>query len=564
MLKIKLLDESLKNKIAAGEVIERPASVVRELLENSIDAGAASSEIEIAGGGVKLIKVLDDGAGMDRDDALLSLQRHATSKLGCEDDLFNIVTMGFRGEALPSIASVSRLTLTTAPKGGALGVSVETVGGEVKDVREAPSPGTSVEVKDLFFNTPARRKFLKRESTEIMHIIDAVTRLALSHPEVRFVLRVEGQETMNLPATEGLAGRLHEVYGGEFVDGLVALSREAAGVKLEAFVSRPGNFRATRSHQMVFINRRPVREPSVTHAVYSALEGILPREMHPLFFIFLEVDPRRVDFNVHPQKREVRFSEKESVYRIVKRGVMDAIRAGRLGEGGAATDMEAASGAGEAPAGSAFTAGYQMPAEGARAPSVFEPLALGIKAQTPYIYLGETFLAVPERGGLMLIDHHAAHERIFFEKFLKGLRLESRQLLFPRQIKLSPKEYMTVLEHADMLAEFGVELEDFGHYSVVVRSLPAEMDEADLRGILADAAQEMLDGEKPGKSLREAVAARIACHASIRGRKILNPEQLRALLDDLSACGDPEHCPHGRPTRIFYSMDEIKKIFKRK
>ena len=559
MPKIKLLDESLKNKIAAGEVVERPASVVRELLENSIDAGAASLEIEIAGGGVKLIRVLDDGAGMDRDDALLSLQRHATSKLGGEDDLFNIVTMGFRGEALPSIASVSRLTLTTAPKGGALGVSVETVGGEVKDVREAPSPGTSVEVKDLFFNTPARRKFLKRKSTELMHIIDAVTRLALSHPEVRFVLRVEGQETMNLSATEGLAGRLHEVYGGEFMEGLVELEREAAGVKLMAFVSRPGNFRATRSHQMVFINRRPVREPSVTHAVYSALEGILPREMHPLFFIFLEVDPRQVDFNVHPQKREVRFSEKESVYRIVKRGVMDAIRAGRLAEGGHVPETEAASAAG-----SAFTAGYRMPSEGARAASVFEPLALGIKAQTPYVYLGETFLAVPERGGLMLIDHHAAHERILFEKFLKGLRLESRQLLFPRQIKLSPKEYMAMLEHKDMLAEFGVELEDFGHDSVVVRSLPAEMDEADLMGILSDAAHEMLDGGKPGRSLRESEAARIACHASIRGRKVLNPEQLRALLEDLEAADDPEHCPHGRPTRIFYSMDEIKKIFKRK
>jgi DNA mismatch repair protein MutL len=558
MPKIRLLDESLKNKIAAGEVIERPASVVRELLENSIDAGAASLEIEIAGGGVKLMKVLDDGAGMDRDDALLSLQRHATSKLGGEDDLFNIITMGFRGEALPSIASVSRLTLTTSPKGGALGVSVETVGGEVKDVREVPSPGTSVEVKDLFFNTPARRKFLKRESTELMHIIDAVTRLALSHPEVRFVLRVEGQETMNLPATEGLAGRLHEVYGGEFMDGLVELGREGAGIKLMAFVSRPGNFRATRSHQMVFINRRPVREPSVTHAVYSALEGVLPREMHPLFFILLEVDPRRVDFNVHPQKREVRFSEKESVYRIVKRGVMDAIRAGRI-EGGPATDMEAAS-----EAGSAFTAGYQMPAEGARAPSAFEPLALGIKAETPYIYLGETFVAVPGRGGLMLLDHHAAHERILFEKFLKGLRLESRQLLFPRQIKLSPKEYMAVLEHADMFAEFGVEIEDFGHDSVVVRSLPVEMDEADLRGILSDAAHEMLDGGKPGRSLRESVAARIACHASIRGRRVLNPEQLRALLEDLDAADDPEHCPHGRPTRIFYSMDEIKKIFKRK
>jgi DNA mismatch repair protein MutL len=562
MSSIKLLDESLKNKIAAGEVIERPASVVRELLENSIDAGATSLEVEVSGGGVKLIRVLDDGTGMDRDDAELSLQRHATSKLGVEDDLFNINTMGFRGEALPSIASVSRLTLTTAPRGEPVGVVIETVGGEVKDAREAPSPGTSVEVRDLFFNTPVRKKFLKRESTELMHIIDVVTRLALSHPGLRFVLRVDGQETMNLFAADGLARRLHEIYGVEFMDGMLEVEREAAGIKLSAFVSRPGNFRGTRSHQMVFVNRRPVREPSVTHAVYSALEGMLPREMHPLFFVFLELDPGLVDFNVHPQKREVRFSDKESVYRIIKRGVMDAIRAGRLKESGHVVEDDVDSG--EAPSGVSYLTEYRLPSGGGGGHAVFEALPLSLRAETPHLYLGETFIAVPERGGLMLIDHHAAHERVLYERFLKGLRLDSHQLLFPRQIKLSPKEYMAVLENREMLSEFGVEVEDFGHDTVVVRSLPEALDEADLRGILADAAQEMLDGGKPGRSLRESVAARIACHSSVRGTKVLNREQLRALLDDLEEADDPEHCPHGRPTRIFYSMDEIKKIFKRK
>lgn len=563
MSRIKLLNESLKNKIAAGEVIERPASVVRELLENSIDAGASSLEVEISGGGVKLIRVLDDGAGMDRDDAELSLYRHATSKLDGEDDLFNIHTMGFRGEALPSIASVSRLTLTTAPKGETVGVVIETVGGEVKDTREAPSPGTSVEVRDLFFNTPVRRKFLKRESTEIMHIIDAVTRLALSHPGLRFVLKVDGQETMNLPAADGLARRLHEIYGGEFMEGMLHVEREAAGIRLSAFVSGPGNFRSTRSHQMVFVNRRPVREPSVIHAVYSALEGVLPREMHPLFFVFLDLDPGLVDFNVHPQKREVRFSDKESVYRIIKRSVMDAVRAGRLKEGGqvvAEDDMAS----GEAPAGVSYLAEYRLPSGGGGGHAVFEPLPLSLHAETPHIYLGETFIAVAERGGLMLIDHHAAHERVLYERFLKGLSLDSHQLLFPRQIKLSPKEYMAVLENREMLYEFGLEVEDFGHDTVVVRSLPDALDEADIRGILADAAQEMLDGGKPGRSLRESVAARIACHSSVRGTKVLNREQLKALLDDLNDADDPEHCPHGRPTRVFYSMDEIKRIFKRK
>jgi len=342
------------------------------------------------------------------------------------------------------------------------------------------------------------------------------------------------------------------------------VEREIEGLKLTAFVSRPGNFRSTRAHQMVFINRRPVREPSVTHAVYSALEGILPREMHPLFFIFLDVDPHRVDFNVHPQKREVRFADKEPIYRIIKRGVMDAIRAGRIEEHG-----EAGEEGGYAPSegmrdAASYPTEYRMPQAGPGGHAVFEALPLAIGAEMPHIYLGETFIAVAEKGGLTIIDHHAAHERILFEKFLKGLKLDSHQLLFPRQIKLSPKEYMSVLENREMLEEFGLEVDDFGGDTVVVRSLPAALDEADLRGILADAAQEMLDGGKPGRSLRESVAARIACHSSVRGTKVLNREQLRALIDDLNRADDPEHCPHGRPTRVFYSMDDIKKIFKRK
>ncbi len=562
MSRIRVLEESLKNKIAAGEVIERPASVVRELVENSIDAGATSIEVEVESGGVELIMVLDDGYGMDREDALLSLKRHATSKLSNEGDLFNITTMGFRGEALPSIASVSRLKLTTASRGESAGVSIESVAGEVRDVREAPSPGTSVEVRDLFFNVPARKKFLKRVSTELMHIVDAVTRLALSHPEVRFVLKVEGQDTMNLPAAKSLGARLAEIYGSEFMAGLSEIESEAGEVKLSAFVSKPGNFRNSRFHQMVFVNRRPVRDSSVSHAVYSALEGILPSEMHPMFFVFLELDARKVDFNVHPQKREVRFSDKESVYRIIKRGVMEAIRGVKLAEVYREGDeIEGHEQAG----GTAGSYEYRIPpGEDARAPSAFESLPLAIRAETPYVYLGDTFVAVSEKGGLMILDHHAAHERVLYERFLKGLKTDSRQLLFPRQIKLSPKEHMTLLEHREILSEFGIEVEDFGHNSVAARSLPAALDEADLRGILADAAQEMLDGGKPGRNLREAVAARIACHASIRGRRILNPEQLRALLDGLASCGDPEHCPHGRPTRVFYSMDDLKKIFKRK
>ena len=557
MSRIKVLDAALVNKISAGEVIERPASVVRELLENSIDSGATSIEVDVEGGGVKLIRVADDGMGMDPTDAELCLRSHATSKLDTVEDLFNLSSMGFRGEALPSIASVSRFSLTTARRGEAAGLSLEVKGGEVLGKREAPSVGTVVEVRDLFFNTPARRKFLKRQSTELAHIVDAVTRLGLTHPALRFVLRVGGTETVNLPRAGDRAERLRQLYGGEFVDGLAAVWREAPGLELEAFVSKPGNFRSTRSHQMVFVNRRPVREPSVNHALYSALEGFQPRDAHPIFFIYLDADPRLVDLNVHPAKREVRFQDKEGVYRLVKRGVMDAIRAENAGQDTGATAGDAAAGV------------YAPPTAGTGAMSVHQEAAgrfeLGLMAGLPSVYLGETFVALAARdGGVVLMDHHAAHERVLYERFLKGLRLRGAGLLFPRQVRLGPKEHMAVLEHAGMLAEFGIELEDFGGGSVIVRSVPPEIMDADLEGILSDAANQMLSGEQPGRTLRESVAARIACHASVRGTKVLGPEQLAALLDDLDAADDPEHCPHGRPTRVVFDMDRLKKLFGRK
>jgi DNA mismatch repair protein MutL len=559
MPSITVLPDELKNKIAAGEVVERPASVVKELVENSIDAGSTAIELEVLYGGRRLIRVSDNGVGMDKDDAFLCLQRHATSKLHTEDDLFNIRTMGFRGEALPSIASVSKLTLITAPKGSSSGVSVEVIGGEIKEIKDAPSNGTSVEVRDLFFNTPARKKFLKKDSTELMHIIDTVTRLSLSHPEIRFNLKAEGQETIALPRASSLRERLMQVYGSEFLEGLVEFENETSGLKINAFVSKTDNLRSTRAHQFVFVNKRPVKDSSVSHAVYSALEGVIPQGRHPIYFIFLEVDPRKVDFNVHPTKREIRFEDKEVVYRFIKRSVMDAVRAGFR-----PSDVKVSVNVPESTEDAVYapTPEKVFPVKEPQAELTTIPLAY--KTELPFIYLGDTFIAFSEGEGLTLIDHHAAHERILYEKFLKGIDLESHQLLFPRQVRLSPKEYMVILENRDILASFGIELDDFGHDTVVVRSLPDVMNEADLRGILSDVAQEILDGIKPGQSLKEALAARIACHRSIRGRKILSSEGLDALLRDLSNADDPEHCPHGRPTKIFLSLDELKKMFGRK
>jgi DNA mismatch repair protein MutL len=554
---IKVLPVDVRNKIAAGEVIERPASVVKELIENAIDAGATEIRVEVIRGGKRLMRVSDNGAGMDRDDALLCFEPHATSKLSKADDLFDIRTLGFRGEALPSISSVAKVKLITGLRGGPSGVSLEILGGEPGELRDSPVAGTTFEVRDLFFNTPARKKFLKADSTELFHIIDTVTKEALSHFRIAFTLSQESGETMALPAASGYRERILQIYGGEFLNGLTEVNASLEDMRLEAFVSKAEHFRKSKAHQFLFINLRPVRDPSLSHAVYQSFEGILPHDLHPVFFLFLDMDPRRVDFNVHPAKREVRFADKESVYRFVLRAFRDAVKEER----------------------STFTGPFGEPAEAGAVPSAplyspeatpadssfaAEGMEFSYRPSLPFIYLGDTFIALSGKGGLTLIDHHAAHERILYERFLKSINPASHRLLFPEQVKLSPKEYRAVLSHRELLHELGIEVEDFGHDTVIIRSVPDALHEADLRGILADAAAAVLEGVSPGKPLREALAARVACHSSVRGREILNQEELSRLLSDLEKTEHPDQCPHGRPTRIFYSLDDLKKMFRRK
>jgi DNA mismatch repair protein MutL len=556
---IKVLPVDVRNRIAAGEVIERPASVVKELIENAIDAGATDIRIDVLRGGKRLIRVWDNGTGMDRDDAVLCFEPHATSKLVKEDDLFDIRTLGFRGEALPSISSVSKVKLITGLRGAPSGVSVEVLGGEEKETRDSAVAGTTFEVRDLFFNIPARKKFLKADSTELSHIIDTVTKEALSHCAIAFTLSQESGETMALPVASGFRERILQVFGGEFLQGLTEVRASLGEMRIEAFVSKAEHFRKTKAQQYLFINLRPIRDPALSHAVYQAFEGILPHDRHPVFFLFLDMDPKQVDFNVHPAKREVRFADRESVYRFILRSFREAVREERA----------------------AFTEPFAEPAAtdaGIAPPASFSPsrfietdrsfVAEGpefsFKPSLPFIYLGDTFIAVSGKGGLTLIDHHAAHERILYERFLKSIDLSSHRLLFPEQVKLSAGEYRAVLLHRDLLHDFGIEVEDFGHDTVIVRSVPDALQGADMRGILADAAGAVLEGASPGKPLREAIAARLACHNSVRGREILTQEELSRLLSDLEKTGHPDQCPHGRPTRIFYSLDDLKKLFKRK
>ncbi len=560
MPQITVLPTDLCNKISAGEVIERPASVVKELLENSLDACSTEITIEVSRGGKRLIRVSDNGVGMDRDDALLCFTRHATSKITKYDDLFNISTLGFRGEALPSIASVCRLRLVTGLKGEAAGVSLELHGGELKDIKDAPSAGTSFEIKDLFFNTPARKKFLKADGTELFHIIDIVTKEAISHPETAFTLFAESAETFRLARASGLRERIMQVYGEEFLAGLIETSAGMEGLQMHAFFSNSARFRKTRSHQFIFLNRRPIRDQSVAHAVYKAYEGILPPDRHPIFFVFLKIDPQKVDFNVHPTKREVRFEDKEAIYRFVVAHLRDAIRAGHKEY--AAEFMKP-----EAEAATSYSKEadrpYLQPASFGASVTAEHP-EFPYRASLPHIYLGDTFVAISGKGGLTLLDHHAAHERVLFERLLQGMETESRQFLFPMQVQLSAREYSVLVKHKETIKTFGIEIDDFGNNSVIVRAAPPELADADLPGILSDMASGLAGEHTEARPLRYDIAARIACHASVRGRKILSPDEMARLLEDLEKTENPEQCPHGRPTRLFYSLSDLGRLFKRR
>lgn len=558
MPRINILPLGLRNKIAAGEVIERPASVVKELIENSIDAMSTSIKIEALGGGKGLITVSDNGSGMDKEDALLCIQPHATSKLVSEEDLFNIRTLGFRGEALPSIASVSKMRLFTGLKESGAGVLIDITGGEVREVRDSPAQGTAIEIRDLFFNTPARKKFLKTNSTETFHIVDTVTKEALSHPDIGFRLLTENNETMNLPPASGLRERIMQVYGQEFLEGLTEAEANGYGIKLTAFITQDNNFRNSRNHQFIFINKRPVKDQAISHAIYRGYEGIMPKDKHPVFFLYLELDPKTVDFNVHPTKREVRFEDKETIYQFVISSISGSLKKQQTSD--ADTPVQGTNDGFTEPSKKPSSYDFNLQPGGL----VSENMELGYTASLSFIYIGDSFVAFPGKDGVTLMDYHAAHERILYEKLLKGIGLNSHQLLFPAQVRLSPKDYMVLIDKKDTLYTMGIEIDDFGKDSLIVRSLPEALKGADINGILSDVASAVIEKAHPFKSLKENIAARIACHSSVRGRAILKQEELKMLISGLEKTEHPGQCPHGRPTKITLSLDDLKKMFKRK
>ena len=597
--KIYRLPAALANQIAAGEVVERPASVVKELIENAIDAGAKRINVVTEFGGKKLISVEDDGEGMTPDDAKLAVERHATSKLRTSDDLAAILTLGFRGEALPSIASVSRFRLRTRTRGAMSGTEIRIEAGETVSAKEVGAPeGTLIEVQDLFYNLPARRKFLKADTAESAQISKLVSQLALGYPEVGFLLRSGGRTVVETPPASSLAERFFQMYGDR--PDLIEVRKQAAGITIHGYVAALGEAGPVRGPQHVFVNRRLVRDRTINHAIQQAYSVATIKERSPEVHLFIELPPDRVDVNVHPTKAEVRFLDTGLVHEVLRRGIVDA-----LGQTGVpelvlsqATLTSSLPMAGALPLsfgvrsadplGDAIERAIQMP--GIADASAFmgassaamginndprvgaapgrETIATLIKPMTPLGQFRNTFIIAVDDEGLAIIDQHVAHERILFEQISERLlsgTLESQRLLTPIILDFGAGEHATLKGHFEGLAKFGFELEDFGGTSIRVVAVPAILKIEESAAALRAAAGD-LEGLTPGSGINESVrqlAALMACHAAVKANDPLTIDKMKHLLDELRRTAHSSVCPHGRPVVLRLTRREIERNFDR-
>lgn len=665
MSKIRVLADHVANQIAAGEVVERPASVAKELVENSIDAGATRITVEIEAGGRRLLRVSDDGEGMVRDDAVLAFERHATSKISGTDDLAAIATLGFRGEALASIASVAKVELTTCTQGAPAATRVTIDGGKMRDVKDAAHPrGTTITVRDLFFNVPARRKFLRSESTETFHLTNLVTHYALAHPEIAFAFSNNGREVVRASAAKDLRERAYQIFGEEFLDNLLEVQGGQTQVaRVVGYVSAPRDRRTSRDSQYLFVNRRFVRDRMIGRALSDGYRSILPHGVYPAALLFIETPLEEVDVNVHPAKTEVRFRRSAAVADAVRESVRAALAAAgyvREDREGAAlsVDQLQASAATAAPIsgpmlssipainsppasvsdpterstpaqqqsridfaslissveealedeaispidaavsetmskppeimsearGTSTAAASQydsVVAQSAPAKSSFLPplnsaekLAREVTPESlsanirPLGQLEESFIIATDDEGLLLIDQHVAHERILFDKY-RALeterRTESQQLLVPETFDLTPAQ-AAVFDHlAPELENYGFDLMRLSGRTVAIKATPADLPAGEARNMLSELL-ETVDAEKKGaarETLRDEIAASLACHAAIKVNMPLAPEKMRWLIDRLLQTSSPTTCPHGRPVILRLKTRDILKGFHR-
>ncbi len=582
MSRVCLLSDTLASQVAAGEVIERPASVVKELVENSIDAEARAIEVMIRRGGISLIRVTDDGIGMDRDDALLCLERHATSKIRTANDLATVATLGFRGEALPSIASVSRFRLTTREKTADAGTEVAVAGGRVETVRDSgEAPGTQIEVRSLFYNLPARRKFLRSENTETRQIEHQLNLQAIAHPEVAFVFVRDEKPVFQLPATKSLRDRIRDLLGSELLARLLEVEAAPRGkVRVSGFIGQAGVSRATRAQQFVFVNGRAIESAVIGAALKEGYHTALMKGQSPVTFLFLQLDPAEVDVNVHPAKREVRFRDpagvREAVVQAVRRTLesdrqswQEQFRAPAIGVGPSMEPPRPVPPPNDevqprlpvettAPA---ITDDRFPPNDERRPMAQHQFRILGI--------LNKLYVLMENAEGLVLVDQHAAHERILFEELRRRMEAKgvpSQRLLLPQVIELAPRDAEWMERNLTTLQKMGLGVEEFGRHTFKLESLPPFLSGAEPGRLLQDVIDSLKSASNSSSPLRlgEEMIAKTVCRHAVKANDFLRNPEVEKLIRDLLDCELPYCCPHGRPTMIQISLGELEKKFGRK
>ncbi len=661
MSKIRVLPDHVANQIAAGEVVERPASVAKELVENAIDAGATRIIIDVEAGGRRVLKVSDDGHGMVRDDAVLAFERHATSKIAKSDDLEKISTLGFRGEALASIASVARVELTTRTEESTGGTRVLIEGGKMRDVKDAAHPrGTTIAVRDLFFNVPARRKFLRSEATESFHLTNLVTHYALAHPEIAFTLTNNGREVLRVSPANDLRERAYQIFGTEFLDNLLEVGGGHERIaRVNGFVSAPRDRRTSRDAQYLFVNGRFVRDRLISRSLSDGYRSVLPHGVYPAALLFVEIPLEEVDVNVHPAKTEVRFRRAAAVADAVRDAVRSALSSAgyvraeareqvhdeptvpwpihsttepvntmsaaageartvtqqpridfadaptepfrfspgaspapfvppvEAEQGEAAHESEARTDVGVRHSESSVSSeddtveiSFQRPKTEDQRPTVLPPLnsaekfAKQVAVESlandirPLGQLEESFIVAVDKEGLLLIDQHVAHERVLFDKYraLESTRIaDSQQLLIPETFDLTPAQSAAFDVLANELEVYGFDLMQLSGRTVAIKAVPADLPAGEARAMLAELL-ETVDAEKKGsarETLRDEVAASLACHAAIKVNMPLTSEKMRWLIDRLLQTSSPTTCPHGRPVILRLTTRDILKGFHR-
>ena len=581
MSRVRLLSDTLASQVAAGEVIERPASVVKELVENSIDAQAQAIEVMIRRGGISLIRVTDDGTGMDRDDALLCLERHATSKIRTVADLATVGTLGFRGEALPSIASVARFRLTTREKEAVVGTEVIVSGGRIETVRDGgEAPGTQVEVRSLFYNLPARRKFLRSENTETRNVEHQLNLQAIAHPSISFSLVRDERVVFQLPAAKSLRDRIRDLMGSELLARLLEVKTAHGKLRVSGFVGQAGVSRASRTQQFVFVNGRAVENPVVGAALKEGYHTALMKGQFPVTFLFIELPPVEVDVNVHPAKREVRFRDPAGV----REAVVAAIR--RTLESDRSNWQEQFRGPTVPEVPFVRQAEAMMPSKGVAHPNfpveMQEPAVTDKRfspneerrpaAEHQFRILGilnKLYVLMENVEGLVLVDQHAAHERILFEELRRRMEekgVPSQRLLLPQVIELAPRDAEWIERNLPTLQKMGLGVEEFGRHTFKLESLPPFLSGAEPGRLLQDVIDSLKSASNNSSPLRlgEEMIAKTVCRHAVKANDLLRQPEVEKLIRDLLECELPYCCPHGRPTMIQISLGELEKKFGRK